>query len=82
MDKVKQQELDKVKRQIQCPHNFQCLASHNNQYGTTRRVGYTELFECERPHSNECEFIVHFGDRVYCNCPVCLLLNRNNSLSI
>jgi len=78
MNKDSQPKIEKLKSQIQCPHNFSCIDSQNNYYGTTKRVGYTGLFECEQAHSTRCDFSIHFGNRKYCNCPVCLFLNQND----
>lgn len=81
MDELYQQKLEELKSQIKCPHHFKCLALHDRLYGTSKRVGYTDLFECEQLHSIGCDFIIHYGNRNYCNCPMCLFLNQRSNES-
>jgi len=81
MDQSFQLRLEELKCQIHCPHHFKCLVLHDRMYGTNKRVGYTDLFECEHLRSNGCDFIIHYGNRTYCNCPVCLFMNQRSSES-
>jgi len=71
MDQDIKKKIKEIIGEIQCPHPRElcCLETGFDRTCKKKDVGMEEHFECLEDEAL-CPFLVHFGRRRYCNCPL------------
>ena len=71
-----QQEIEDIMADIECPKGFICYHSHFKQVCRAKDIGLDEYVDCSGESTSTllCPFILSFGNRFMCRCPLRIYL--------
>lgn len=70
MEQDYKKEIEKVIGQMKCPKDFKCYKSGLQVVCKARDIGIESFLECLEEDCEWCKFSFHFGNRVFCRCPL------------
>jgi hypothetical protein len=63
-----QRRIRRILRTLTCPHRRPCHEPRGDPPGDVQPVGDTGLLVCLESRGRSCEFALHFGGAVFCEC--------------
>jgi len=69
MDEKSIRKLNKLKKEINCSNNFQCIANSAQLHCSAKYLSQSNLLECLEANL-DCEFCKIFSPIYICTCPV------------
>ncbi len=69
-DKQVRENIVEIIGHMQCPKDFKCATSGFQNLCLARDCGMDHYLECLENNPLSCKFVILFGDRYYCQCPL------------
>jgi hypothetical protein len=63
-------KIKEIIGQVKCPKDFKCAHSGFEKLCVARDCGMDHYLECLEDNPLICKFVIVFGDRYFCQCPL------------
>lgn len=69
-DKQVRATIEEIIGHMQCPKGFKCAQGGFEDLCRAQECGMEYYLECLEEKPRSCKFVILFGDRHYCQCPL------------
>lgn len=77
MEKIMLQEIDEIRKRMQCSKGFLCAESGFKKLCKAKDVGLKRHLLCLEHAPSLCDFALLFDRKYYCACPLRVYLIKN-----
>lgn len=77
VNETHKQAIEKIKTEMDCPKNFQCLEPEHKPNCELKDMGMDLYVRCCEKQPSDCKFHRHFGKFNRCKCPVAIYQAKN-----
>jgi len=71
------QQVNEIKKRMQCRKGFVCAESGFEKLCRAKDVGLKRHLLCLENAPSQCDFALHFDNKYYCGCPLRVYLGKS-----
>jgi hypothetical protein len=76
-DKQVSKKIKEIIGHMQCPKDFKCASSGFDKLCKAKDCGMDHYLECLEDNPSPCKFVILFGERYFCQCPLRVYIAKN-----